>query len=137
MGSFLAGVDAGTLILPEPLSGMQSPEPYTNGLPVSRKRGIDDAGIRGASPALEPLGLESNGHVKRPRLGSGADRTPTAVTVKAPMVVVNVRSNRKSLAHGFMESMFAILNRHAVVVDLISTSEVCADADADAAIAGW
>jgi len=64
---------------------------------------------------------------KRHKSGDGKDklhRHPTAVTIKSHVLVVNVRSNRKSLAHDFLEHIFAILNRHGVVVDLISTSEV-------------
>ncbi|ORZ38863.1 Aspartate/glutamate/uridylate kinase [Catenaria anguillulae PL171] len=66
---------------------------------------------------------------------------PTAVTIKDAIVVVNIRSNRKSNSHGFLSSIFAILDRHGVVVDLITTSEVhvsialpvdAADDDADA-----
>ncbi|KAI9217626.1 Aspartate/glutamate/uridylate kinase [Blastocladiella britannica] len=51
-------------------------------------------------------------------------RHPTAVTIKDSIVLVNIRSNRKSNSHGFLSSIFAILDRHGVVVDLITTSEV-------------
>ncbi|KAI9184149.1 Aspartokinase [Blastocladiella emersonii ATCC 22665] len=49
---------------------------------------------------------------------------PTAVTIKDSILVVNIRSNRKSNSHGFLSSIFGILDRHGVVVDLITTSEV-------------
>lgn len=49
---------------------------------------------------------------------------PTAVTIKEYVTVLNVNSNRKSVAHGFLAGIFGILDRHGVIVDLISTSEV-------------
>ncbi|KAJ3126427.1 Aspartokinase [Nowakowskiella sp. JEL0407] len=53
-----------------------------------------------------------------------SSRHPTAVTIKDDVVVVNVLSNRKSVAHGFLASIFATLDRYGIVIDLISTSEV-------------
>ena len=55
---------------------------------------------------------------------SALDRRPTAVTIKDHIMVVNIHSNRKSVSHGFLASIFALLNKHKLVVDLISTSEV-------------
>lgn len=52
------------------------------------------------------------------------DKKPTAVTAKHDIVVLNVHSNKKTLSHGFLASIFAILDRYKLVVDLISTSEV-------------
>lgn len=57
----------------------------------------------------------------------GASQTrklPTAVTIKDQIIVVNVRSNRKTISHGFFARIFGILDRHGIIVDLISTSEV-------------
>ncbi|KAF7971348.1 hypothetical protein HWV62_21366 [Athelia sp. TMB] len=51
-------------------------------------------------------------------------RTPTAVTIKERIMVLNVKSNRKNVSHGFFASVFGTLDRFGVVVDLISTSEV-------------
>ena len=51
-------------------------------------------------------------------------RLPTAVTIKERIIVLNVNSNRKSVSHGFLASIFGTLDRYGVVVDLISTSEV-------------
>jgi aspartate kinase len=39
-------------------------------------------------------------------------------------MVINVHSNRKSVSHGFLASIFSLLDKHKLVVDLISTSEV-------------
>jgi aspartate kinase len=55
---------------------------------------------------------------------AATDRRPTAVTIKDHIMVVNVHSNRKSVSHGFLASIFMLLDKHRLVVDLISTSEV-------------
>jgi len=59
-------------------------------------------------------------------LASSTDlaKRPTAVTVKNNVTLINVASNRKSLAHGFMANIFSIFDKHGVALDLISTSEV-------------
>ena len=51
-------------------------------------------------------------------------RSPTAVTIKERITVLNVHSNRKSVSHGFFAGIFTALDKFGVVVDLISTSEV-------------
>ena len=51
-------------------------------------------------------------------------RGATAVTVKKGISVINVNSNRMLMAYGFMSRIFDIFNRHEIVIDLISTSEV-------------
>ena len=51
-------------------------------------------------------------------------RSPTAVTIKDRIIVLNVHSNRKSVSHGFFAGIFSALDKFGVVVDLISTSEV-------------
>lgn len=56
--------------------------------------------------------------------GLSSQKRPTAVTVKHNVTVINVASNRKSLAHGFLANMFSIFDRHGIALDLISTSEV-------------
>lgn len=49
---------------------------------------------------------------------------PTAVTVKRDVTLVNIQSNRMLMAYGFMSRVFDVFNRHEIVIDLISTSEV-------------
>lgn len=56
--------------------------------------------------------------------GCQTHRHPTAVTIKDNICILNVHSNRKSVSHGFLAKIFATLDKHGVVVDLISTSEV-------------
>ena len=46
------------------------------------------------------------------------------MTIKDDIIVINVHSNRKTISHGFFARIFTVLDRHGVVVDLISTSEV-------------
>eukprot|EP00842_Homolaphlyctis_polyrhiza_P000899 jgi/Hompol1/180/HPOL_005250-RA len=49
---------------------------------------------------------------------------PAAATIKENVVILNIHSNRKSVAHGFLAQTFLTLDRFGIVVDLISTSEV-------------
>ena len=51
-------------------------------------------------------------------------KRPTAVTLKHKILVINVHSNRRSLSHGFFASIFSILDKWRLSIDLISTSEV-------------
>lgn len=51
-------------------------------------------------------------------------RGPTAITIKDNILVLSIRSNRKTISHGFFARIFGTLDRYGVVVDLISTSEV-------------
>jgi aspartate kinase len=51
-------------------------------------------------------------------------KRPTAVTIKDNISIINIHSNKRSIAHGFFARVFSILNQHRVSVDLISTSEV-------------
>lgn len=51
-------------------------------------------------------------------------KIPTAVTAKSEIAVVNIHSNKKTLSHGFLASVFGVLDSYRIVVDLISTSEV-------------
>ena len=60
--------------------------------------------------------------VMSPQIGD--DRSPTAVTIKDNVTVLNISSNRKSVSHGFLAKTFLVLDQFGIVVDLISTSEV-------------
>jgi aspartate kinase len=51
-------------------------------------------------------------------------KRPTAVTIKNNIVVLNVHSNKRTRAHGFLMSIFSILDKWHLSVDLISSSEV-------------
>jgi aspartate kinase len=57
----------------------------------------------------------------------GAERPPghvTAVTAKRGICSLTITSNRMFNAHGFLARVFSAFERHGVVVDLVSTSEV-------------
>lgn len=56
--------------------------------------------------------------------GEFLQQHPTAVTAKTNVCVLNIRSNRKDLAHGFFAKVFGLLEKHRISVDLISTSQV-------------
>jgi aspartate kinase len=60
----------------------------------------------------------SGGEPLRPR------KSPTAVTIKEDIWILNVHSNRKTISHGFFAKIFSTLDKYGVIVDLISTSEV-------------
>lgn len=49
---------------------------------------------------------------------------PTAATIKEYVTVLNISSNRKIVAHGFLANIFTTLDKHNIIVDMISTSEV-------------
>lgn len=51
-------------------------------------------------------------------------KRPTAVTIKGGITVMNVHSKKRTRAHGFLMSIFSILDKHGLSVDLISSSEV-------------
>lgn len=51
-------------------------------------------------------------------------KRPTAVTVKDRILVINLRSNKRTSSRGFLERTFAILDKWRLSVDLIASSEV-------------
>jgi aspartate kinase len=52
-------------------------------------------------------------------------RTPfRAIAAKKGVRIINVRSPRMLMAHGFLRAIFEIFDRHALSADLVSTSEV-------------
>lgn len=88
---------------------------------------------RGAGTVILPEVESIQGPLK-PRLSRGRSssnlealvgpRRPTAVTIKHSIVVLNIHSNRRTRAHGFLAKIFGILDKHHLSVDLISSSEV-------------
>ena len=51
-------------------------------------------------------------------------KRPSAVTVKKGIAVLNIHSKKRTRAHGFLSSIFHTLDKYALSVDLISSSEV-------------
>ena len=89
---------AGTIIFPDNLKVLESHSPLRDGLFRTR-----------SSSLLNAL---------------DTPRRPTAVTIKHNIVVLNVHSNKRTRAHGFLMNIFSILDRWHLSVDLISSSEV-------------
>lgn len=58
------------------------------------------------------------------QMSTKSPKRPTAVTIKDHISVINVHSNKRSISHGFFARVFSILDKYAISVDLISTSEV-------------
>lgn len=88
----------GTIIFPDPVSSSDnSPEGSVSGESSSRQNNSADQDNR---------------------------RGPTAVTIKDNILVLSIRSNRKTISHGFFARIFGTLDRYGIIVDLISTSEV-------------
>ncbi|KAK3997661.1 putative aspartokinase [Cladorrhinum sp. PSN332] len=76
----------------------------------------------------DPL-LAADQLLQRPRKPSDPTawkktKRPTAVTVKDKICILNIHSNKRSIAHAFLARVFTILSQHRISVDLISTSEV-------------
>lgn len=69
-------------------------------------------------------GLLRNRSVSALRYLSQRPKRPTAVTIKPCITVLNVHSKKRTRAHGFLMSIFSVLDAHGLSVDLISSSEV-------------
>ncbi|GAA5960279.1 hypothetical protein JCM3765_002526 [Sporobolomyces pararoseus] len=96
----------GTIIFPDHVTSDAS-------RPPSPPRNARVATAPSAAPSL-PHDVEVPEH----HLG------PTAITIKDTVLVLSIRSNRKTISHGFFARIFGTLDKHGIVVDLISTSEV-------------
>lgn len=75
-------------------------------------------------PVLAPGQQLTRSRPSQVNLGRLTPKRPTAVTIKDKISVINVHSNKRSIAHGFFARVFSILNSYKISVDLISTSEV-------------
>ena len=74
-------------------------------------------------PHLSPPAFRSRKHTIN-NLPLSRVKRPTAVTVKNRILVINVRSNKRTSSRGFLERTFAILDKWRLSVDLIASSEV-------------
>ncbi|KAK3076113.1 hypothetical protein LTS18_013882, partial [Coniosporium uncinatum] len=75
-------------------------------------------------PLHTPPRLFRTRSVSSVMLASKTPKRPTAVTIKHGIVVLNVHSNKRTRAHGFLMNIFSILDKWHLSVDLISSSEV-------------
>ncbi|KAF2474168.1 aspartate kinase [Lindgomyces ingoldianus] len=78
---------------------------------------------------IDPKAPLKDARLFRPRSSSimsqlQRPKRPTAVTIKHNIVVLNVHSNKRTRAHGFLMNIFSILDKWHLSVDLISSSEV-------------
>ena len=93
---------AGTTILPQ-----DSMKEYT--VEKSSDRMIDKAQLQTLQNDIEVI---------------SSPKRPTAVTVKHDIVLLNVRSNKRTRTHGFLKGVFSVLDNWHLSVDLISSSEI-------------
>ncbi len=56
--------------------------------------------------------------------GRGAPTPIKSIAYKEAITVVDIRSTRMLMAHGFLAEAFAVFDRHRTAVDVVSTSEV-------------
>lgn len=107
----------GTIVLPDPV--------HAPGQQLQRSaRG---SFVAGGAPAPAGTTTTANGLLAPGAAAAGVrltPRRPTAVTIKDRISVLNVHSNKRSIAHGFLASVFSVLDRQHISVDLIATSEV-------------
>ena len=47
-----------------------------------------------------------------------------SIACKSKVIVLNIRSTRMFMAHGFMRRIFEVFDRHETSVDMVATSEV-------------
>jgi aspartate kinase len=99
----------GTIIYPSQSSGTSSPKSESS--EDSRSGYIPNSGISSF--------MIANGYYGE----SQSRRTPTALTSKESIVLINVQSNRERKSHGFLAHVFQILNEMKAVADLITSSE--------------
>lgn len=109
-------VGAGTIIYP---STPSSPPSGNNSTSVSsspeRYSSEDITNILTAKTAF----MMANGYYGE----SNYRRSPTAVTVKEGITVLNIRSNGTSRPQTFLSRVGEILERHDITIDLISSSQ--------------
>jgi aspartate kinase len=93
-----------------------------------RIKNVNNARGEGTIVKPDPL-LAPDRQIQRTRQPSDPSlrkkpKRPTAVTAKDKISILNIHSNKRSIAHTFLARVFSILNQQRVSVDLISTSEV-------------
>lgn len=90
----------GTIIWPDPADDLAAKKPQ-----LFRNK------------SMASLLHDSHNHAAGPK-------RPTAVTIKRGITVLNVHSKKRTRAHGFLMSIFSVLDKWHLSVDLISSSEV-------------
>lgn len=99
--------NAGTVIFPDAESSLDTGlEPVTSDPRIFRTR--------------------SSAHISSLPKATMAQRPkrPTAITVKHDIIILNVHSNKRTRAHGFLMNIYSVLDKWHLSVDLIASSEV-------------
>ena len=98
--------------------------------PSRRSTSPSDNGTHDSSMGLEPLdldGVTTTQSVMMKTNGYHGDtnyrRTPTAVTVKDSIAILNVRSNGTQRPHSFLAGVSKVLESHDIAIDLISSTQ--------------
>lgn len=98
---------AGTLILPDEVDEL------SNKLPLHSSKLFRTKSVQ----SMAGVGAAAAAPMQRPK-------RPTAVTIKHHIIILNVHSNKRTRAHGFLMNIFDTLDKWHLSVDLISSSEV-------------
>ena len=107
--------NSGTVIWPDPADEAKCKKP-----------GLFRHPSRAPTPSTSSTDLTKLGTTKILPVAAAlrSPKRPTAVTIKRGITVLNVHSKRRTRAHGFLMSIFRVLDAHKLSVDLISSSEV-------------
>jgi len=95
-------------------------KPYSSGTIICAKKPIRARPLALTPPVSDGEGDEDDEYLE----GEEKEKKlPTAVTMKKDIHLLTIHSNRQSPSHGFLASVFQILDQHELTTDLISTSE--------------
>jgi aspartate kinase len=72
---------------------------------------------------LKGNGTVVSDDVAASQLQKGFPKAPTAITIKTGIAVLSINSKKRHISCGFFAAVFSTLNKHGLMVDLISTSE--------------
>lgn len=98
---------SGTIIYPSQSSGSSSPSSSAS-----------ESSSGGSNSVISSF-MSANGYYGE----SQCRRTPTALTTKDSIVLINIQSNREKKSHGFLAHVFQKLDEMKAVADLITSSE--------------
>src|SRR4051794_14912116 len=98
----------GTIIYPSQSSGSSSPS----------SKSSQSSSMTTPNPDISSF-MSANDYYGE----SQSRRTPTAITTKDSIVLINIQSNREKRSTGFLAQVFQKLNEMNAVADLITSSE--------------
>lgn len=106
---------SGTLILPD------EADDRSNKLPLHSSKLFRTKSVQSIASGFSALDRASPSGLL---LQHQRPKRPTAVTIKHHIIILNVHSNKRTRAHGFLMNIFHTLDKWHLSVDLISSSEV-------------